>query len=1697
MFTTVVPIAARRADCQPNHIHLHMRILSRIAILALATALLPICGRAETKAPATTVEKVSYYTQVRPIFQVHCVGCHQPAKAKGGYVMTDFKRLLGKGDSDEPAVMAKHPEKSLLVEMITPVDGEAEMPQGKSPLSPKDIDLIKNWVKQGAVDDSPESAKQVYDMDNPPTYSQAPYVTTMDYSPNGKLIAVGGFNEVLIHKADGSALVKRLVGLSERIESVQFSPDGKLLAVSGGLPARQGELQIWDTASWKLKNSISVTYDTIYGAKWSPDNKHVAVGCADKTVRAFDIRSGKQVFFNAAHSDWALDTAWSAKGDKIISVGRDMSAKAYDFKTERFIDNLTSITPKALKGGLIAVASHPKLEEVLVGGSDGTPQIFRLERVAKRVIGDNSNLIRRYPPMEGRIFAVAYAPDGKTVVAGSSLNGKGHIHIYNANVKREVSAELKKVFGIRPASFKGNQRKMVEDYQTENAKLLVRASYAGGIYALTYSPDGATIAASGADGVLRLLDSKTLALKRAFVPVPLPEKQQRNVVDISISPNKVKVAKRYDYGQLLVTGWLASGETVDLTRKSVFKVSSDMAGVSPRGLVKPTKNGKADVTVSHGAYSAIVGLEAVGLDKVYQPDYVRDVMPVVSKLGCNAGTCHGAKDGKNGFKLSLRGYDPIYDVRAFADDLAGRRVNFARPEASLMLLKATSAVPHQGGGRTIPGSDYYNVVRDWIGNGCELNEKSPGVKSIEVFPRNPVVQDIGDAQQVRVIATYDNGEKRDVTAESFIQSSNQDIVKADETGLATTLRRGEAALLARFEGAYDATTLTVMGDRTGFVWQDQETWTKIDELVASKWKRMKILPSGLCTDAEFLRRIHLDLTGLPPTSDDVKKFLADKRPSRTKRNEVIAKLIGNEDFVDHWANKWADLLQVNRKFLGAEGAKLFRNWIRAEVKGNTPYDQFVSKIITAKGSNKINPPASYYKILRTPQDRMENTMHLFLATRFNCNKCHDHPFERWTQNQYYETAAYFAQVSLKRDPKNAGGNIGGTAVEGAKPLYEEIFDKTDGDITHERTGAITAPEFPYAAKYKADTKATRREKLAAWMTSPDNEYFAKSYANRIWGYLTGVGLIEPLDDIRAGNPPSNPELLNYLTAEFVKSDFNVRQLMKMIVESRAYQLSIKTHKWNEDDTVNFSRAIVRRLPAEVLYDTIHRSMGAKPNIPGVAAGTRAAQLPDSGIKLKDGFFATMGRPARESSCECERINDVQLGPVMAMISGATVGDAVSDPKNRIAMLVEKEKDDSKVVNEIFLSVLNRPATETEIKVTRKTIAGIAGEHKKLTVDMAAYEKKLKPITARKVAGRAKELKQSKDEFAAYVKSIAAQEKKRAEERDAKIAKADKSLKDYQKLVPKKQADFEKKQDLKTKWMNLDPAKIAASGGVKLTENKDLSISSSTNGAKTVYTITAETSLKNISSFRLETLTDKAMPKNGPGHATDGNFVVSEFEVFIAPKGDPKKMTKVALVKGAADFEQVNFTIGKAIDGKIDTRDGWAVSPNGGMGHWATFQAKDAIKNDKGSIITVKMHQIFQNKGTYRLGKFRLALAASPKPTGLSVSEELAALLKVPVAKRDDKQKAALAKIYAVTDKELTKRTKSLADAKKALTRDKKEVELENVVKRFEAPLPADPELTRLKRALKLSAEQLKKTRLVGMQDLAWALVNSPAFLFNH
>lgn len=1666
---------------------------------------------------------VSFYKQIRPIFQGQCHGCHQPAKAKGDYIMTDFAALL-KGGEEDVAIIPGKPEESNLVKLIQVHEGKAEMPQKADPLADTQIALISKWIKEGAKDDTPASARAHYDMEHPPVYVTAPTIASIDYSPDGKWIAVAGYHEVLLHKADGSGIEARFVGLAERIQKVAFSPDGKKLAVSGGNPARMGELQVWDVEKKKLDLSLPITFDTLYGASWSPDGKLIAFGCADNTVRAVEAATGKQVLFMGSHSDWVLDTVWGNEGKHLVSVGRDMAVKLTETATQRFIDNITSITPGALKGGVHAVVRHPQRNEVLIGGTDGIPQIYRMERITKRVIGDNANLIRKFPAMQGRIFGVDFAPDGKRIAAGASHDFNGAVNIYSSEYDPVLPEAVKKI--VETVNGKGKE---LDDWVTKDVKLLSSTPLPAGVYAVTFSPDGKTVAAAAADGRLRLINAADGKITKEFVSVPLKQAEQlaasdviaddtvrieakkddfieelhkgATVAAIEVQPPVVKIGRATEYAQILVTAKMTDGTSADITRMAKLTLDGEVASVDKRGMIRPDKDGKATLQIAFNGKSASVPVEVGGMDIAFKPDYVRDIMPITSKLGCNQGTCHGSKEGKGGFKLSLRGYDPIFDVLAFTDELSSRRANAASPEHSLMLLKASGSVPHEGGQLTVPGELYYESLKAWIRNGAKLDFKTPRVTGIELSPKNPVIQKIGSRQQMRIIATYADGYKRDVTNEAFIESGNTEVVEADKRGLCTTVRRGEAPVLARFEGAYAATTITVMGDRSGFAWKEPEKYNRIDELVAQKWQRMKIQPSGLCTDAEFIRRLHIDLTGLPPKPEEVRAFLADTRESRTKRNELIDKLIGNDDFVDHWSNKWADMLQVNSKFLGTEGATALRAWIRDQVKNNTPYDRFAYRIMTATGSNKDNPAASYFKVLRTAEDTMENTTHLWLATRFNCNKCHDHPFERWTQDQYYQTAAFFSQINLKGDPAAAGKTIGGTAVEGAKPLYEIVDDSAKTEQIHLRTNTVAPPTFPYDAQLATPAAKNRREQFAAWLTSSENDYFAMSYANRIWGYLTGTGVIEPLDDIRAGNPPTNPELLQHLTNEFVQSGFNVRHLMRIIVQSRTYQLSLATNKWNEDDKVNYSHARARRLSAEALYDAVHAVTGSPPNIPGVPAGTRAAQLADSQVKLDDGFLGNFGRPVRESVCECERSNDVNLGPVMALMSGPTVGDAISNPKNAIAKLTNEISDDRKLVDEIFVRILNRPATPKEIDAVLASMSGMDAENKALTAEWQARETEQKPVIAKQEAGRLASIAAAKADLEAYNKAQAPAVAKATAAREAAIKKAESTVKSVIDASASAQAAWEQRVDLSTEWVPLDITGIRANGVEKLEKQADGSLFATAyaDGRLTPgnYILSTKTQLKGITAFKIEVLPDSRLPNNGPGLAPDGNFVLTQFTVqatALNAKRAGRRDGAVTLVRPRADFSQNNFDVAEAL--KVGNRDrGWALSPDTGYRHEAIFEAKEPVGSDGGSTLTFTLGQAFQN-GKYNLGRFRIYATTSPL-IRFGASADVIAAVKTPAASRTPAQAALLKQHFLAQYRDLQTQNRVLASAKKPLPVDPVLVQKQQTLANAERPITIDPKLVQLRRDVELSKTQLANRRLTAAQDLAWALINSPAFLFNH
>ena len=1697
-------------------------------VLALGF-ILPASAEAADKTPTTVAvtRKVSYYQDIRPILQANCLGCHQPAKSKGGYVMTDFKKLLAGGDSAHAAIVPAHPDQSAMLKMITPQDGEVRMPKGKPPLGDDAVVLFRSWIEQGALDDTPADAKPHYDLEHPPVYSRPPVISSLDFSPDGKLLAVAGFHEVLLYENDGAKLSGRLIGLSERVQALRFSPDGKWLGVAGGDPARAGEIQVWDVSRRKLTMSVAVSYDTLYGLSWSPDSKLIAFGCPDNTVRAIEAASGKQVMQMGSHSDWVMSTAFSVKGDHVISGGRDMSVKLTEIAEQRFVDNVTSITPGALKGGVLALATHPKFEEMVDGGSDGLPRVYRIFREVTRQIGDDAQFIADLFPITGRVFSVRFSADGKRIAYGGGVDRAGELVVCSYDYSNEVPKNLRDLMGKVPGNRSSEEQKQLDDYKKQGIHEIARAEVPHSeLYSVAFSPDGNTVAAGGTDGMVRLFNATNGSVIKEFLSVPIakgalaaarpswappaskntetaasaePLPHDSAVVALELQPDRIKIGSPNDYSQLLVTARLDSGDTVDVTRSVKFTMKPALASISARGLLQPLKNGTGKLVIALEGKSIEVPVEIGGLGKPFRADFIRDISPVIAQLGCNAGTCHGAKEGKNGFKLSLRGYDPESDLRALTDDLASRRVNVASPDDSLMLLKAVAEVPHEGGRRTTVDTKYYQILRQWIANGAMLDTNSAKVVQIQLFPQNPVVQTIGARQQMRVVAGYADGTTRDVTQEAFIESGNTDSATAEKGGLITTLRRGEAPVLARYEGNYATTTLTVMGDRSGFVWQEPPAWGEIDKLVAAKWQRMKIEPSDICTDLEFIRRVYLDLTGLPPSPEKIQAFLDDSRETRVKRDEMIDKLIGSSEYVDFWANKWSDLLQCNSKFLGSEGAELFHNWIRAEVEKNTPYDQFARKILTATGSNRENPAASYWKILRTPTEAMENTTQLFLATRFSCNKCHDHPFERWTQDQYYHLAAYFARVSFKEDDNSEGKKIGGTDVESAKPLYEIVEDGTAGEVEHIRTGKISPPLAPYPAKHESKEKSTRREELAAWLTSPDNRFFASSYVNRLWGYLTGVGVIDPLDDIRAGNPPRNPALLEHLTHEFVDSGFNVRHLMQLICKSRTYQLSLRPNKWNEDDKVNYSHAMARRLPAETILDAVYSVTGSTPHISGAKPGQRASQLSDVTMDAGSGLLATLGRPARETACECERTSDLGLGSVMAILSGATISEAINEPGNTLAKLVESEKDDKKLINEIYMRVVNRPATEPEIKDVIPLLSEVGHDNTVLTDQLGKMEVQLKPKIEELQHEQEQDISHAKTNLETYdlmTKSIHEQLDK---SHQAELELTKHELKEYEVLLPAQAAYWEARNNLaetKTVWELIVPQTISATNKVKLARQSDGSITSSEGQSPSDYEIVAPSPLTNITGVMLEVLPDQSLPKFGPGRAGDGNFVLSELELkWAAGTNVPEASAKFADAR--ADYSQGDFPVKQAIDGKVwPDQNGWAISgaPNI-QRHTATFKLEQPIGSTNGLNLRFLLKQHYG--GDLLLGRFRLYVTTSDDPLDFGYPATVVEAARAPAGERKSEQALAILDYYRNNDIGFWKRRQAAVKAAEALPVDSKLAELQEALKQAQEPIHLDPGLVQLREDTKDSGHQNENKRLTVVQDLTWALVNSPGFLFNH
>ncbi len=676
--------------------------------------------------------------------------------------------------------------------------------------------------------------------------------------------------------------------------------------------------------------------------------------------------------------------------------------------------------------------------------------------------------------------------------------------------------------------------------------------------------------------------------------------------------------------------------------------------------------------------------------------FVKDVMPIINKVGCTSGPCHGGAKGKAGFKLSLRGYDPEFDYRAILHDLSGRRFNRTEPEKSLVLLKPTNALPHGGGQRFDTSSPYYKIMLQWLSEGAVYgNPVAAQVTKLDVTPAEIFEKKPGPTEQMKIVAHYADGSERDVTKEAQYSSSVPQTAEVTDGGLVTTIRQGEAALLVRYEGKLAVVNMTVLADTPGFQWKNPGEWNYVDKHVNAKMERLHLLPSELSNDAEFLRRVSFDLIGVPPSPEDLRAFLADKSETKLKRTRKIDQLMARPEFVNHWAVKWSDLLQVSRVKLGEKGMWSFREWLQESLTNNKPYDKMARELITAKGSTFSNPPANFLRFTKEPKVAMETTTMLFMGVRMTCAQCHDHPFEQWTQNQYYQLTAFFGALATK---------------PGMDSEEEIVYEKRDDtEIHHPKDGRIMSAKFLFGNDKFNVREASLRESLSDWLTSKENPLFAKSMANRMWSYFFGHGIIDPVDDIRASNPPSNPALLDALTKDFQDHNYDLRHLIRTIVLSRTYQLGFRTNNWNAKDETNFSHALPRRLTAEQLFDAVYMATGSKVKFKEIPVESKAQDFPDPHIG-KGGFLDLFGRPERQTSCECERRSDVSLVQALNLLNGGTIADGIADADGRIAKLVMKGVSDRQLVDELYVAALNRPPTGAEIDLAQTYLAkGNRGE----------------------------------------------------------------------------------------------------------------------------------------------------------------------------------------------------------------------------------------------------------------------------------------------------------------------------------------------------------------------------------------------------
>ncbi len=774
--------------------------------------------------------------------------------------------------------------------------------------------------------------------------------------------------------------------------------------------------------------------------------------------------------------------------------------------------------------------------------------------------------------------------------------------------------------------------------------------------------------------MMRLCFSSTLCA--AILCLSALDARAQAPAELRVYPPDVNLSSQRDRQSILVQAVMPSGLTYDVTDQAQYAPANPALVRQEGNILYPAADGTTELTVTHGGLSVKIPVTVAQHNVDLPISFQLDVMPVFMKSSCNNGSCHGAARGKDGFRLSLFGYDPQGDYHRVTREIPGRRINLAQPEKSLLLEKGAGQVPHTGGKRFAPGDELYNTLLRWLQAGAPNDPgEVPAVTRVELYPKEAVLDGEGATQKLSVRAFYADGTNRDVTNQAYFMTSNDNSAEIAQEGIVTASNRGEAFIMARFETHTVGSRFIVLPKAVQYEWPNIPENNYIDQLVHAKLKKLRQIPSDVCSDEIFLRRVTLDITGTLPTTSEYEAFLADQ--DANKREKVIDDLLSRKEFVEVWVMKWAELLQIRSNNQNSYKAMLlYYNWLKDRIADNVPTDQMVRELLSANGGSFANPPTNFYQIERDTLKTAENVAQVFMGMRIQCAQCHNHPFDRWTMDDYYGFASFFSQIGRKN----------------SEDVRETIvFNSGGGDVRHPVGNRVMVPKFLGGETPDLQGR-DRREVMANWLASKENPYFAKNLVNIVWAHFFGRGIVEEVDDVRISNPPVNEPLLDALAQNFTDYNYDFKKLVKDICMSRTYQLSTQANPTNEADDTNFARALLRRMRAEFLLDGISQVTDTSNKFQGLPVGARAVQISDGNTSTY--FLTTFGRATRESVCSCEVKMEPNLSQALHLLNGDTVNAKIAQG-NLIKRRLDEGKLPQDVLEELYIRCLCRRPTEEE------------------------------------------------------------------------------------------------------------------------------------------------------------------------------------------------------------------------------------------------------------------------------------------------------------------------------------------------------------------------------------------------------------------